>query len=109
MLSALLSGTGTLTVTTGAVVGLPGDFNLDSKVDAADYVTWRKSGTNPLPNDNGAADAAGRYAVWRQNFGNPPGAGSSLESGAAVPEPATIGLVLIGLAALGCGRRNRAA
>ncbi len=94
-----------------AAAGLPGDFNTDGKVDAADYVTWRKSGTNPLPNDNGAVDAAARYTVWRQNFGNPPGAGSGsgLEAGGTVPEPASFGLVLIGLAAFGFGRRSRTA
>ena len=38
--------------------GLPGDFNRDNKVDAADYVAWRK--TN-VPVDG--------YNVWVENFG----------------------------------------
>ncbi len=46
---------GVLDVTSQPVVGVPGDFNNDGKVDAGDYVTWRKNnGTNnALPNDNG--------------------------------------------------------
>jgi autotransporter-associated beta strand protein len=109
-ISPLITGSGLLSVTTGAVVGLPGDFNSDGKVDAGDYVTWRKNnGTNnALANDNGLGTPVGanHYTLWRANFGKPPGAGSGL-TGAAVPEPTTIGLVLLGLAALGLGRRGR--
>ncbi len=96
-------------ITLNAAAGLPGDFNTDGKVDAGDYITWRKSGTNPLPNDNGAVDAAARYTVWRQNFGNPPGAGSGsgLESGGTVPEPTSLGLVLIGLGFFAAAGRRR--
>jgi hypothetical protein len=47
-----------------------GDFNEDFKVDAADYVVWRKNGANPLPNDGGAATANARFDLWRANFGN---------------------------------------
>lgn len=47
---------------------LPGDYNGDGSVDAADYVVWPKTGVN---------GQAG-YNTWRANFGNvlPPGAGS---------------------------------
>jgi fibronectin-binding autotransporter adhesin len=93
---------------TTPVVGLPGDFNSDGKVDAGDYVTWRKNnGTNnALANDGGLGTpiGPGHYDLWRANFGNPPGAGSGL-GGAAVPEPSTIALVLIGLTALAFRRR----
>src|SRR5262249_36559926 len=41
------------------VATLPGDFNHDNKVDAADYVFWRK-------NQGTQTD----YTVWRRNFGN---------------------------------------
>jgi hypothetical protein len=91
-----------------------GDFNNDGNVDAGDYVTWRKEvesgGTDPLFNDNGLGTPVGaaHYELWRQSFGGPSGAGSGL-SGGAVPEPASIGLVLIGLAAFGLGRRGRVA
>jgi autotransporter-associated beta strand protein len=72
-----LTGAGALVVTGG--VGLPGDYNNDGKVNAADYVLWRK---NP---DAFGGNPAG-YNTWRSNFGNPPGSGSSV-SPAAVPEP----------------------
>jgi hypothetical protein len=76
------------------VDALAGDFNADGKVDAADYVVWRKD-----PNAHGG-DPAG-YDTWRTNFGQPAGAGAALEAGAgaAVPEPG--GLVQLLAAALG--------
>ena len=89
--------------------GLQGDFNSDGKVDAGDYVTWRKNdGTNnALANDNGLGTPVGpnHYTLWRANFGNPPGSGSGL-SGATVPEPASILLVVGAVAGLAWTRRR---
>jgi autotransporter-associated beta strand protein len=82
------------TVTAVTPMGLPGDHNLDGKVDAADYVLWRKD-----PNAYGG-DPDG-YNIWRANFGNPPGAGSNLDGGAAVPEPTASGIVLLAMAGAG--------
>jgi autotransporter-associated beta strand protein len=86
---------------TGAA-GTPGDFNNDSKVDAGDYVTWRKNnGTNnALANDGGLGTPIGQnhFNLWRANFGNPPGAGSGNalgSAGSAVPEPGTSFLMLL--------------
>ena len=69
------------------VGGLPGDFNNDGKVDAADYVVWRKGlGTTHQQND---------FEVWRFHFGTSRGSGSGSalpsagQPSAAVPEPAT--------------------
>ena len=76
---------GNVNYVTGGV--LDGDYNGDNKVDAADYVLWRK---NP-----GAFGGPGGYTTWRTNFGNPPGSGSNLGGSAAVPEPAALSLVLI--------------
>jgi hypothetical protein len=76
--------------------GVPGDFNEDDKVDAADYVLWRKNETanNPLPNDDGLATQADRFNLWRENFGEMemPGGGA----GGAVPEPAAALLLVVG-------------
>lgn len=55
-----------------------GDFNDDGNVDAADYVTWRKT-------DGGATT----YNEWRMNFAVASGAGS-----ATVPEPSYLVLVV---------------
>jgi hypothetical protein len=87
-------------------VGQLGDFNNDSKVDADDYVTWRKNevANGSLPNDNGATSQADRYTLWRANFGKPPGAGAGLE-GASVPEPSSL-LLLLSAGCLSLCRRK---
>lgn len=69
--------------------GLPGDYNEDGSVDAADYPLWRKD-----PASFGG-DPAG-YNTWRTNFGAtaPAGSGTSV---AGVPEPAAWLLVAMGM------------
>lgn len=74
--------------TTGALsvvsIGVPGDYNNNSAVDAADYVLWRNGG--PLTNEvdtPGVVNAAD-FAVWRARFGNASGSGVGVE---IVPEP----------------------
>jgi hypothetical protein len=79
-------------------VGISGDFNADNKVDAADYVVWRKSIGTPAA-----------YAAWRANFGSVDsgsGAGSSLNA-SAVPEPTTLLLCALGTLGLALSRRHR--
>jgi probable HAF family extracellular repeat protein len=78
-------------------IPLPGDFNGNGTVDAADYVVWRKGlGTKYTQSD---------YDVWRANFGRTAGSGSGATATAAVPEPTT--LVLLVFAAAGwCLRRG---
>jgi hypothetical protein len=75
-----------LRVEYGPIVGLPGDYNNDGRVDSADYVVWRKN-----PGGFGG-DPAG-YNTWRTNFGRTSGSGSA--ASAAVPEPGMVGLVLL--------------
>ena len=81
--------------TTGAT---PGDFNGDGKVDAADYVLWRKT--------DGTQQG---YNTWRTNFGRTAGSGSGGALGPtaqiAVPEPASVLLLALGVVA--CGLRTR--
>jgi hypothetical protein len=77
-------------------VGVPGDYNGNGKVDTADYVVWR--------NGDSPDDSQAGYDLWRANFGNPPGSGAA--AGAAVPEPATIVMLLACLGLL-AGQRRR--
>jgi hypothetical protein len=76
------------------LITLPGDYNHDDVVDAADYVVWRnalgQSGTGLAAdgNGNGTIDA-GDYSLWKANFGNTSGSGAgSIFITASVPEPA---------------------
>jgi hypothetical protein len=79
-----------------APAGVPGDYNQNGAVDAADYVVWRNvTGTAAtLPNrDPGQSGNIGQgdYNFWRQNFGRTGGVASgSLAGSAAVPEPSAI-------------------
>ena len=81
--------------TTGILrVALAGDFNLDGKVDAADYVVWRKNVNNVYT----TAD----FNLWRAHHGQTAGSGSGAfdsNATATVPEPTT----LMSLALMLCG------
>lgn len=81
------------------VASLPGDYNGDGTVDAADYAVWRDSLGKQLPLGTGAdGDGDGTigqsdYDYWRSRFGNSGGAASQPTS--AVPEPVTAILALL--------------
>jgi hypothetical protein len=76
--------------------GLPGDYNGDGSVDAADYVVWRK---NPA----GFGGDPDGYNTWRMNFDAPDGAGSSIAA-STVPEPAAFLLAIVAMAACALSR-----
>jgi autotransporter-associated beta strand protein len=78
-------------------VGTPGDFNGDGNVNAADYATWRKP-DSVTPDPNG-------YVAFRENFQPSPVAGPGLGA-AAVPEPMSVALLLLGLAGMGLRRQR---
>jgi hypothetical protein len=91
-------------------VRLPGDYNDDGVVDAADYPVWRDSLGQVVRLGVGAdGDRDGMitvvdYGIWKSNFGRSlsnPGAGST----AAVPEPSAVMLILLGISA-GVWRRT---
>lgn len=76
----------------GISAALDGDFNLDGKVDAADYVLWRKKGGSEID-----------YGKWRTNFGETQqGSGGNDFSG--VPEPCSAVLVLLAACGLALSR-----
>jgi hypothetical protein len=89
-------------------VTLAGDYNSDTKVDAADYTIWRdtlNSTTDLRADGNGnLVIDTGDYQTWKTNFGQHSGSGA--DGGlASVPEPATWLIAMLGLAFVG-GRRN---
>jgi endonuclease I len=103
-----------ITLTLTGKTRLPGDYNGDLKVDAADYTTWRKTINQPVAIFSGA-DGSGNgivdsldYDVWRTHFGQTAsgsGGGSSIIANAVVPEPASCLLLVAG--ALACALRCR--
>jgi hypothetical protein len=88
---------------------LPGDYNVNGVVDAADYVVWRNNeGTNNLlPNDPiGGTIDADQYNQWRSHFGETAGSGSAAGMNTAVPEPSSTLLLLMILASVSVVRRQ---
>ncbi|MGE3243875.1 MAG: hypothetical protein AB7G28_03285 [Pirellulales bacterium] len=81
-------------VFSSAAPNVPGDFNADQFVDAADYTTWRDHlGTSFNLNGNGSEEGASAgvvdladYALWTQHFAQP----GSASHGSIVPEPIAV-------------------
>jgi hypothetical protein len=95
------AATVTTVVRDGLYAPLVGDYNLNGTVDVADYVVWRRTLTQMVTpssgadgNGNGTIDSAD-YDVWRSHFGQPAGSGAGLFEVAAVPEPATLALLIL--------------
>ncbi len=65
---------------------LPGDYNGDAVVDAADYVVWRKSLGTPSG-----------YNLWRATFGQNNAAGVINSGNTTVPEPSFAALISCGV------------
>lgn len=86
---------------------VPGDYNSDHRVDAADFVVWRNSlGQTGAAlaadgNGNGQVDAAD-YDLWRAYFGQSTAAGTAENplSQLYVPEPTAGILFLLGAKSL---------
>ncbi|MEQ8847886.1 hypothetical protein [Botrimarina sp.] len=69
---------------------LPGDYNLDQVVDAADYTVWRDALGTPAP--------IGSYSGWAANYG------ASRSPAATTPEPGSIVFGLLAAVLLGVFR-----
>jgi hypothetical protein len=79
-------------------VALAGDFNNDGRIDAADYVTWRKGlGTTYTQSD---------YDVWRAHFGQTTVSISGAAASAVVPESTTLALLTLSAAVCALQRRR---
>jgi hypothetical protein len=83
--------------------GVPGDYNANGLVDAADYVIWRKNSgtafqlTNEVAGTTPGQVTTDDYDAWRARFGNTSGSGLGA---ASVPEPSA---ALIAICFLGAG------
>jgi T5SS/PEP-CTERM-associated repeat protein/autotransporter-associated beta strand protein len=103
-------------LTVGQLPGLPGDYNGNGVVDAADYTVWRdtlgQSGFG-LAADGDGDDMIDQddYDLWVANFGMTAGSGAGSgpagvpPTRATVPEPASATLIaMASLLLLSCGR-----
>jgi hypothetical protein len=87
-------------------IPIPGDFNHDGTVNAADYVVWRKGlGTTYAQND---------YNTWRANFGQTSASAASSAFSpppspldTTVPEPASVITILLAMASFVVIPRHR--
>jgi hypothetical protein len=104
--SPRFSGNGILQVTTLGVSMIPGDFDGDSDVDAADLTRWRSSfGVNAMADADADGDSDGNdFLIWQRNLGRTAPAGAAT---AAVPEPGSLALAGCAVMALGMMRRKR--
>jgi hypothetical protein len=103
--------TGELRVVASA--GLPGDYNNNGVVDAADYTFWRErlgqniALPNKDPNDTDNMVTQAEYSFWRSHFGTSLGAGGALSASQTVPEPGTWALTMLtGCLLAAVGRRR---
>jgi autotransporter-associated beta strand protein len=83
--------------------GIPGDYNNNGIVDAADYTVWRDhlGQTFALLNRSAANTgliSTADYDVWKSDFGNHSGSGAGATAG--VPEPPSLLLIAIGFSLL---------
>ncbi|TWT94118.1 hypothetical protein Pla108_38300 [Botrimarina colliarenosi] len=68
------------------VAGLPGDYNNDGRVNAADYTVWRDG--------NSPDDTQAGYDLWAANYG---ATSISEANSTAVPEPASCVAIVLAL------------
>ncbi|TWT85955.1 hypothetical protein Pla123a_07620 [Posidoniimonas polymericola] len=94
------------------VSALPGDYNGDGAVNAADYALWRENdggdGSAFAPNTRGAGltgpIGAADYDFWKANYGRTFASSSGVASAAQTPEPAAWLLIMLGGLAVGAAR-----
>jgi hypothetical protein len=84
--------------------GFPADFDDDGDVDGADLQDWRGAfGPGSGADADGDGDSDGSdFLTWQRTVGS----GPAVAAAAAIPEPATMGLLLIGVAATFVARRQ---
>jgi hypothetical protein len=98
----------TLEVLALSPAGIPGDYNNDGIVDAADYVVFRKNEGTPssLANDPiGGVIGQGQYDQWRAHFSES-AIGSSANANSNVPEPSAFAMLIMAAAVVPTRRRK---
>jgi hypothetical protein len=96
---------------------LPGDYNHNGVVDAADYIVWRDSlgvtgGQLPADGDGDGIITATDYTVWRSNFGrtaasNARASTDTIDPSHSVPEPVAVILLVSAVGTIAPSWRNR--
>jgi hypothetical protein len=91
-------------------ISLPGDYNLNGRVDAPDFALWRNMlgqfGINLMADgDHSNSVDSADYNVWRSNFGQTGAGGTGAVAGANVPEPAG-GALSLAICTTGLFRRR---
>ena len=95
------TGTVIYTTTVADLVAVPGDYNHNGLVDAADYTVWRDNlGSGILlPNDDTSGVGFDDYDRWKSSFGQTARVDAVAivfaDSVSAVPEPAAFVLALL--------------
>jgi hypothetical protein len=109
----VLYGTSSAALFVGPASGIgntiPGDFNQNGTIDAADYTVWRDTlgqtqGVIPGIGADGSFDgqiSAADHAIWRSMFGFQPNTGGGQGNFATVPEPTSALLMMAATALVG--------
>jgi hypothetical protein len=99
-----------LTIDFDVVSPPTGDYNGNAVVDATDYIVWRKTLDQPVAPPGSGADGdrsgvveEGDFSLWKAQFG---AIVSAAASGAAIPEPTSV-LLLLFAARLAFLRKRR--
>lgn len=98
--TATLPGNSIQTLIASVLDAVPGDYNENGTVDAADYTLWRDNlgSSAALPNDDTAGVGPDDYARWKANFGQTAGRGALANR--AVPESPAMVMFLVGMLAI---------
>jgi hypothetical protein len=92
---------------------LPGDYNGDGTVNAADYTVWRNNLgaanalTNEEPTTTPGLVTIEDYFVWKNAYGSALGSGAGVDQAGAVPEPQSAVTFALGLLAIAQATRLR--
>jgi T5SS/PEP-CTERM-associated repeat protein len=87
-------------------VALPGDFNHDGSVNAADYMVWRKGLAGADGNNDNQIDNDD-YNIWFAHFGETGGSGADASANANVPEPVAFVMPIVAATCVSLRRRRR--